>query len=36
MPTPTTDQIIAELKRVKAPDGRGDIVSTNMVSEIVI
>ncbi len=36
MPTPTRDQIIAELRRVKAPDGPSDIVSSNMVSEIVI
>jgi ATP-binding protein involved in chromosome partitioning len=34
--TPTKDQIIAELRRVKGPDGAGDIVSLNLVSEIVI
>ena len=34
--TPTKDQIIAELRRVKAPDGQGDIVSSNLVSEILI
>jgi ATP-binding protein involved in chromosome partitioning len=33
---PTQDQIIAELRRVKGPDGTGDIVSLNMVSEVVI
>ncbi len=35
-PTPTKDQIIAELSRVPAPDGTVDIVSKGLVSEIVI
>jgi ATP-binding protein involved in chromosome partitioning len=35
-PTPTKDQIIAELSRVPAPDGTADIVSKGLVSEIVI
>jgi ATP-binding protein involved in chromosome partitioning len=35
-PIPTKEQIIAELRRVKAPDGAGDIVSANIVSEVVI
>ncbi len=34
--TPTKDQIIAELRRVRGPDGEGDIVSLNLVSEILI
>jgi ATP-binding protein involved in chromosome partitioning len=34
--TPTKNQILAELRRVPAPDGRGDIVSQGLVSEIVI
>ena len=34
--TPTKDQIIAELRRVRGPDGQGDIVSLNLVSEILI
>ena len=33
---PTKDQIIAELRRVRGPDGQGDIVSLNLVSEILI
>jgi ATP-binding protein involved in chromosome partitioning len=36
MPTPTKEQIIAELRRVKAPEGEADIVSANLVSEIFI
>jgi ATP-binding protein involved in chromosome partitioning len=35
-PTPTKEQIIAELRRVRGPDGQGDIVSLNLVSEILI
>jgi ATP-binding protein involved in chromosome partitioning len=34
--TPTKDKIIEELRRVKTPDGTGDIVRQGMVSEIVI
>ena len=34
--TPTKDQIIAELRHVRGPDGQGDIVSLNLVSEILI
>jgi ATP-binding protein involved in chromosome partitioning len=34
--TPTREKIIEELRRVKAPDGRGDIVSQNLISEIVV
>jgi ATP-binding protein involved in chromosome partitioning len=34
--TPTKAQIIAELRQVKGPDGRSDIVSLGLVSEIVI
>ncbi len=34
--TPTNEKIIAELSRVIGPDGTGDIVSLNMVSEILI
>jgi ATP-binding protein involved in chromosome partitioning len=34
--TPTQEKIIAELRRVPGPEGRGDIVSLNMVSEILI
>lgn len=34
--TPTKDKIIDELRRVKTPDGRGDIVREGLVSEIVI
>ncbi len=34
--TPTKDKIIEELRRVKAPDGRGDIVGQGLVSEIVV
>ena len=33
---PTKDQIIAELRRVRGPDGQGDIISLNLVSEILI
>jgi ATP-binding protein involved in chromosome partitioning len=33
---PTKDQIIAELRHVKGPDGQGDIVSLNLVSEILV
>ncbi|MBC8051117.1 MAG: DUF59 domain-containing protein, partial [Chitinophagales bacterium] len=32
----TKERVLEELKRVKAPDGRGDIVSLGLVSEIVI
>jgi len=35
-PTPTKEQIIAELKRVPAPSGAGDIIGEGLVSEIVI
>ncbi len=35
-PTPTQNQILAELKRVPGPDGGRDIVSLDLVSEIVI
>ncbi len=34
--TPTKEQIIAELRHVRGPDGQGDIVSLNLVSEILI
>jgi ATP-binding protein involved in chromosome partitioning len=34
--TPTKDQIIAELRHVRGPDGQGDIVSLNLVSEILV
>ena len=34
--TPTKDKIIEELRRVKAPDGRGDIVGQGLISEIVV
>jgi ATP-binding protein involved in chromosome partitioning len=34
--TPTKDKIIEELRRVKAPDGRGDIVGQGLLSEIVV
>jgi ATP-binding protein involved in chromosome partitioning len=34
--TPTKEQIIAELTHVRGPDGKGDIVSLNLVSEILI
>jgi ATP-binding protein involved in chromosome partitioning len=34
--TPTKDRIIEELRRVKTPDGAGDIVRQGLVSEIVI
>lgn len=33
---PTKEQIIDLLKRVQGPDGRGDIVSLGLVSEIII
>jgi ATP-binding protein involved in chromosome partitioning len=36
MPTPTVEQIRDELKRIAAPDGRGNIVSAGLVSEIAI
>jgi ATP-binding protein involved in chromosome partitioning len=32
----TKDQVLAELKRIAAPDGRGNIVSAGLVSEIAI
>ncbi len=32
----TKDQILVELKRIAAPDGRGNIVSAGLVSEIAI
>src|SRR5262249_28164503 len=34
--TPTKDKIIEELRRVKPPDGRGDIVGQGLLSEIVV
>jgi ATP-binding protein involved in chromosome partitioning len=34
--TPTKEQVLAELRRVPAPEGGGDIVSQGLVSEIVI
>jgi ATP-binding protein involved in chromosome partitioning len=34
--TPTKDRIIDELRRVKSPEGRGDIVREGLVSEIVV
>ena len=34
--TITKDQVLAELKRIAAPDGRGNIVGAGLVSEIVI
>jgi ATP-binding protein involved in chromosome partitioning len=33
---PTKDKIIEELRRVKMPDGRGDIVGQGLISEIVV
>ena len=36
MATPTKDRILDELKRIAAPDGRGNIVSAALVSDIVI
>ncbi len=36
MPEITQENIRAELKRIAAPDGRGNIVSAGLVSEIVI
>lgn len=33
---PTKDKIIEELRRVKGPDGRGDIVGQGLISEIVV
>ena len=35
-PALTQDRILTELKRIAAPDGRGNIVSAGLVSEIVI
>ena len=32
----TKEQVLAELKRIAAPDGRGNIVSAGLVSEIVV
>jgi ATP-binding protein involved in chromosome partitioning len=32
----TADQVLGELKRIAAPDGRGNIVSAGLVSDIVI
>jgi ATP-binding protein involved in chromosome partitioning len=32
----TKDQVLAELKRIAAPDGRGNIVSAGLVSDIVV
>ncbi len=34
--TPTKEQIIAELRNVRGPDGKGDVISLNLVSEILI
>jgi ATP-binding protein involved in chromosome partitioning len=34
--TPTREQILAELRRVPAPDGKADIVTQGLVSEVVI
>jgi len=34
--TPTKDKVIEELRRVKGPDGRGDIVGQGLISEIVV
>jgi ATP-binding protein involved in chromosome partitioning len=36
MPEVTKDQVLAALKRIAAPDGRGNIVSAGLVSEIAI
>jgi ATP-binding protein involved in chromosome partitioning len=36
MPDLTKDMILAELKRIAAPDGRGNIVSAGLVSDIAI
>ena len=36
MPDVTKEQVLAELKRIAAPDGRGNIVGAGLVSEIVI
>ncbi len=34
--TPTKDKIVEELRRVKTPDGSGDIIRQGLVSEIVV
>ena len=36
MPEVTQEQVLAELKRIAAPDGRGNIVGAGLVSEIAI
>ena len=36
MAQPTTEDILAVLKRIAAPDGRGNLVSAKLVSEIAI
>jgi ATP-binding protein involved in chromosome partitioning len=36
MPDLSQDRILAELKRIAAPDGRGNIVSSGLVSDILI
>lgn len=36
MPDVTKEQVLAELKRIAAPDGRGNIVGAGLVSEIAI
>jgi ATP-binding protein involved in chromosome partitioning len=36
MPDLSQDRILTELKRIAAPDGRGNIVSSGLVSDIVI
>jgi ATP-binding protein involved in chromosome partitioning len=36
MPDVTSETILAELKRIAAPDGRGNIVSAGLVSEIAV
>jgi ATP-binding protein involved in chromosome partitioning len=36
MSSPTKDRILDELKRIAAPDGRGNIVSAGLISDIVI
>ncbi len=36
MTTLTKDRILDDLKRIAAPDGRGNIVSAGLISDIVI
>ena len=34
--TPTTDQVLEQLRRVKGPDLQGNIVDLGLVSEILL